>query len=84
IHISGSIVDDIAVASASDVEAARELIAGFVKELVRRGANFVIPVDAEPLRKVDGLPICFDWLVWKTVRDNLPSRPPNVPGPFVV
>jgi hypothetical protein len=56
IHISGSVIDDAAIASASDVNAARELVAG----LVKRGANFVIPVDAEPVRKCDGLAICFD------------------------
>lgn len=84
IHISGSVVNDLAVAPTVDVEAARELIAQLVKELVKRGANFVIPVDAEPKRNVDGLPVCFDWLVWKTVKDNLIYRPQNVPGPFIV
>lgn len=84
IHISGSVVNDLTIAPTADVEAARELIAMLVKELVKRGANFVIPVDAEPLRKVDGMPVCFDWLVWKTVRDNLIHRPQNAPGPFVV
>ncbi len=84
IHISGSVINDLTIAATSDVEAARELIATLVKELVSRGANFVIPVDAEPTRKVDGQPICFDWLVWRTVKDNLIYRPPNAPGPFVV
>jgi hypothetical protein len=84
IHISGSIATDPAIASKEDVEAARELIALLVKELVKRGANFVIPVDAEPTRKIDDLPICFDWLVWKTVRENIAHRPQNAPGPFVV
>jgi len=84
IHVSGSVVDDTAIASADDVRAARELVAGFVKEVIKRGANFVVPVDAEPLRKVDGLPICFDWLIWKTIKDNLALRPAGVPGPFVV
>lgn len=84
IHISGSVVNDLAIAPTGDVEGARELIAILVKELVRRGANFVIPVDAEPTRKVDGLPVCFDWLVWKTVKENLIHRPQNAPGPFVV
>lgn len=84
IHISGSVVDDASIASANDVRAARELITALVKELVRRGANFVVPVDAEPLRKVDGLPICFDWLVWTTIKDNLTLRPANVPGPLAV
>lgn len=84
IHISGSVVKDLSIASTVNVEAARTLVAGLVKELVKRGANFVIPVDAEPVREDDGLPRCFDWLVWKAVRDNLAHRPPNVPGPFVV
>ncbi|WP_416068767.1 hypothetical protein NMA58_31055 (plasmid) [Rhizobium sp. YTUHZ045] len=84
IHISGSIVDDLAVASTDNVQSARELVASLVKELMRRGANFVLPVDAEPLRKADGLPICFDWLVWKSIKDNLVLRPQNVPGPLVV
>jgi hypothetical protein len=84
IHIAGSIVEDAAVAAPSDVEQARELVAALVKELVKRGANFVIPVDAEPLRKSDSLPICFDWLVWKMVKDNLTLRPANVPGSLAV
>jgi len=84
IHIAGSIVDEAAVATTDDVHAARELVAGLVKELVKRGANFVIPVDAEPVRKCDGLPICFDWLIWKTIKDNLAMRPANVPGSLAV
>ena len=84
IHISGSVVNDLSLASTADVETARELITMLVRELVKRGANFVIPVDAEPTRKVDGLPICFDWLVWKAVKENIIHRPQNVPGPFVV
>ena len=84
IHIAGSIVEDAAVAAASDVEQARELVAALVKELVKRGANFVIPIDAEPVRKCGGLPLCFDWLVWKTVKDNLALRPANVPGSLAI
>ena len=84
IHISGSVVNDLTIAPTADVQAARELIALLVKELVKRGANFVIPVDAEPKRNVDGLPVCFDWLVWKSVKANLIHRPQNVPGPFIV
>ncbi|MDA9399203.1 MULTISPECIES: hypothetical protein [Bradyrhizobium] len=84
IHISGSIVEDAAVATASDVNAARDLVAALVKELVKRGANFVIPVDAEPVRKCDSLPICFDWLIWTTIKSNLTLRPANVPGPLAV
>lgn len=84
IHISGSVANDLTIAPTADVEAARELIATLVKGLVKRGANFVIPVDAEPRRSVDGQPVCFDWLVWNAVKDNLLHRPQNAPGPFVV
>lgn len=84
VHIAGSIVEDVAVATAEEVGKARELVAELVKALVRRGANFVVPVDAEPTRKADGLPICFDWLVWQTLRDNLVHRPAGVPGPMVI
>ena len=42
----------------------------------------MVPVDAEPTREVDGFPICFDWLVWKTISEAMVTRPPNVPGPF--
>lgn len=84
IHISGSVANDLMIATTADVEAARELIATLVKELVKRGANFVIPVDAEPRRSVDGQPVCFDWLVWNAVKDNLIHRPQNAPAPFAV
>ncbi len=84
IHIAGSIVEDVAIAAPDDVNAARELVAGLVKELIKRGANFVIPVDAEPVRKADGRPICFDWLIWKTITDNLALRPTRVPAPLAV
>lgn len=83
IHISGSIAGDPAIASAAEVEAAREFIAGLVKGLVQRGANFVVPVDAEPVRD-DGLPICFDWLIWTSIKNNLALRPADVPGPLAV
>jgi hypothetical protein len=83
VHIVGSVAADPAFASAVDVAAARELVALLVKALVRKGANFVVPVDAEPLR-ADGLPICFDWLVWTTIRANLAIRPPEAPGPLAV
>ena len=84
IHIAGSIVEDVAVATADDVRLARELVVELVKALVRRGTNFVVPVDAEPKRKADGLPICFDWLVWQTLRDHLVHRPADVPGPMAI
>jgi hypothetical protein len=84
IHISGSVIDDGTVASTSDVQSAREFVTALVKELVRRGANFVIPVDAEPLRKADRLPICFDWLIWTALKENWTLRPPNVSGPLAI
>jgi hypothetical protein len=84
IHIAGSIVEDVSVAAADDVTAARDFVASLVRELVKRGANFVVPVDAEPLRKADSQPICFDWLVWKAIKDNLAMRPGGVPGPLAV
>lgn len=84
IHIAGSVVEDVAVATGESVAQARELVAELVKALIRRGANFVVPVDAEPTRKADGLPICFDWLVWRTLRDGLALRPANVPGPMAI
>ena len=84
IHIAGSVVEDVAVATGESVDQARALVAGLVKALVRRGANFVVPVDAEPKRKADGQPICFDWLVWQTLKDSLTLRPAGVPGPMVI
>lgn len=84
IHIAGSISTDPAVASADEVQGARELVVGFVKALLKKGANFVVPADAEPAREADGLPICFDWVIWSTIASNLASRPSNVPGPLAV
>ena len=83
-HIAGSIAPDVAVASGDDVARARDLVVELVKALVRRGANFVVPVDAEPKRMSDGLPICFDWLIWRTLCDNLTLRPGGVPGPMAI
>lgn len=84
IHIAGSIVEDITVATPADVALARDLVAGLVKALVKRGANFVVPVDGEPPRKSDGLPVCFDWLVWQTICENLSQRPADAPGPLAI
>lgn len=83
VHISGSVVNNPVVAASADVMAARELVVALVKALMKRGANFVVPVDAEPLRD-DGLPKCFDWLVWKTIKETLALRPEGVPGPLAV
>jgi hypothetical protein len=84
IHIAGSIIEDSTIAKSEDVIQAREFIELLVKELLSKGANFVLPVDAEKTREVDGLPICFDWLIWKTINENLHSRPSGGLNPLVV
>jgi hypothetical protein len=63
IHIAGSISTDPAIAPPGEVETARAFVRHLVQELLRRGASFVLPVDAEKPREADGLPICFDWLI---------------------
>lgn len=83
IHISGSITEDPATATPESVAAARQLVSGLVRSLMKLGANFVVPVDTEPKRG-DGLERCFDWLVWQTIRESLALRPANVPGPLAV
>jgi hypothetical protein len=83
IHITGSIATDFKAASAEEVLRARELVESLAKELLRKGATFVIPVDAEKLRS-DGLPICFDWLVWETIYKNLNTHPENAPNPLII
>ncbi|MGO8061472.1 hypothetical protein ACC716_25120 [Rhizobium johnstonii] len=84
IHITGRISEEIEYSSGANVQLARTFIAGLVKELVKRGANFVVPVDNEPTRKVDGSPICFDWLIWETLDRNLILRPSDAPGVMAV
>lgn len=84
IHIAGSIIEDSTIAKSEDVIQARDFIELLVKELLSKGANFVLPVDAEKMRQVDGLPICFDWLIWKTIYENLHSRPSGAFNPLVV
>ena len=84
IHISGSISGDLSVAPTAEVDQARELVAGLVGELVQCGATFVVPVDAEKLRSPDGMPICFDWLVWQTIHANLDRRPSGAPNPLAI
>ena len=83
IHITGSIALDAAMATAEEVSRARQLVDALVKDLLRKGASFVIPVDAEKTRP-DNLPICFDWLVWDTIHKNLHTRPADAPNPLVV
>ena len=84
IHISGSISGDLAVAPTAEVEQARTLVAELVGQLVRCGATFVVPVDAEKFRPGDGMPICFDWLIWHTLHVNVGHRPANAPIPLAV
>jgi hypothetical protein len=74
----------MAVAPTAEVERARAFVGGLVEELVRRGATFVIPVDAEKLRAHDELPICFDWLVWQTLHANIAVRPASAPDPLAI
>ena len=84
IHIAGSIAGNASIATLDEVQAARELVKGLVLDLIKRGATFVVPVDAEKLRKDDDLPICFDWLIWKTLYDNLSRRPSGAPNPLAI
>lgn len=84
IHITGRISEEIEHASGGNVELARNFVASLVKALVKLGANFVVPVDKEPIRSVDGNPICFDWLVWETLDQNQILRPSDVPGVMAV
>ncbi|WP_423174501.1 hypothetical protein [Stenotrophomonas maltophilia] len=83
IHITGSIAADASVATTEEVARAREVVEVLVKDLLRKGASFVVPVDAEKTRS-DGLPICFDWLIWDTIQKNLHTRPEGAPNPLVV
>ncbi|CAM4406051.1 conserved hypothetical protein [Klebsiella grimontii] len=84
IHITGSIPEQIELASGEEVDKARAFVASLVRGLVRQGANFVIPVDAEKFRTNDNKPICFDWLVWNEVIKNLHHRPSGTPGPLII
>lgn len=84
IHITGSVALDPAVASADDVDRARELVEMLVPELMARGATFVLPVDAEPKREGDQRPVCFDWLVWRALQAHLHKRPDAAVNPLAV
>lgn len=84
VHIAGSISPDQAVAPTAAVESAQAVVRGLVQELVRRGANFVLPVDAEKPRPGDGHPICFDWLIWRVLHDSLARRPASALDPLVI
>jgi hypothetical protein len=84
IHIAGSITEDPNIAKTEDIKQAREFVELLVKVLLQKGANFVLPVDAEKIRQVDGLPICFDWLIWETISKNLASRPNGSINPLAI
>jgi hypothetical protein len=80
IHLSGSIPQE---GDTAEAVRARQFVEQLVKDLLRKGATFVVPVDAEKLRG-DEVPYCFDWLIWKTIRDNLSLRPHGAPTPLAV
>jgi hypothetical protein len=84
IHIAGSISPDAELATTAEVQVARDLIGRLVQRLIQQGATFVVPVDAEKLRECDGHPICFDWLIWKAIHDNLHRRPGDAPLPLAI
>jgi hypothetical protein len=84
IHIAGAIDVNVSIATTAEVDAARDFVELLVKELVARGATFVVPVDREPTRTADGRPICFDWLVWQTLEASLLHRPAGAPETLAV
>lgn len=83
-QIAGSIALDPHTAATAEVALARDFIATLVPELISKGATFVVPVDAEKLRPYDDKPICFDWLVWQTLKENLSKRPAGASNPLAV
>jgi len=74
VHIAGSVSVSPEVASAETVEDARAYLKLLVSQLIRAGATFIVPVDANPVRE-DGQPILFDWLVLQTIKDSAHLRP---------
>lgn len=84
IHISGSIDSNPEVATTESANRARSLVKNLVVGLMERGATFVVPVDKEPIRDVDERPICFDWLIWNTLAENLGVRPVDAPDPLAI
>ena len=83
IHIAGSVPDNVEHATEIESLRARKFVALLVKELLKKGATFVVPVDAEKKRQ-DGTPICFDWLVWQTIKENMHLRPHGAPTPVAI
>lgn len=84
IHIAGSIHTSPDVASADEVGLSRDFVRTLVLELLREGCTFVLPVDANPVRPADNLPVCFDWLIWETLSSNLHMRPAGAPYPLAI
>lgn len=83
IHITGSISGDSEIATSEDVDATRNLVVKLVEKLVQTGATFVVPVDAEKKRE-DDRPICFDWLIWQAIKDNIAKRPTGAANPLAI
>jgi len=83
IHISGSVHKSVDHADSEAVEAAKILVRDLVKELLRLGATFVVPIDKEDFHP-DGRPRCFDWLILETIHNNLNTRPKDASLPLVV
>lgn len=77
IHIAGSLPEE-AVAGTHEAERARQFVEQLVKNLMKKGATFVLPVDAEK-KRTDGIPFCFEWLIWTTIAQNLRLRPRGAP-----
>lgn len=74
IHIAGSVSRSHDVAPADLVEDVRMYLKTLIGHLIRAGATFVVPVDADPMR-ADGQHILFDWLILQTIKDNVHLRP---------
>lgn len=83
IHIAGSVPVSADQAAIEEAQRARKFVECLVKDLLKQGATFVIPVDAEKLR-ADGIPICFDWLVWRVIKENMHLRPHGAPTPVAI
>jgi hypothetical protein len=75
VHISGCAAMDVNVASASNVRSTREFVVALTKELLRKGASFIVPIDRHPTREPDGETFCFDWDILQTLANNLALRP---------
>lgn len=84
IQIAGSISENALVATTEEARLAREFVEQLAIELTRLGATFVLPVDAEKPRPADGIPVCFDWLIWRAINSNLARRPTGAPDPVAI